>query len=60
MRAFKVATRSDLLKMASMLEKQEHIVIFRDRKSFHAFKDGKLVRVVEVADSGEKSSGDGL
>ncbi len=48
MRTFKVATRTDLLKMASMLEKQGHTIIFRNIESFHAFKDGKLARVVEV------------
>jgi ABC-type enterochelin transport system ATPase subunit len=51
MRAFNVATRSDLLKMAHMLEKQEHTIIFRDGQSFHAFKNGKLARVVEVVES---------
>ncbi len=58
MRTFKVATRSDLSKMARMLEKEGHIVIFRDSASFNAFKDGKLARVVKIANSAPNHSGD--
>ncbi len=51
MKTFKVATVSDLKKMAEMLEKGGHIIIYRDSTSFNAFKNGKLARVVEIADS---------
>ncbi len=47
MKTFKVATISDLQKMAEMLEKGGHTIIYRDNTSFNAFKNGKLARVVK-------------
>ncbi len=51
MRTFEVATVSDLKKMAEMLEKGGHTIIYRDNTSFNAFKNGKLARVVRIAGS---------
>ncbi len=55
MKTFKVATVSDLKKMAEMLEKGGHTIIYRDNTSFNAFKNGKLARVVKIADTTERT-----